>query len=52
MYTKDIPEIGYNGFGMTNGKMWSNFVDFCVRDGYNLRYNTKSWLLPENRRKE
>lgn len=52
MYTKDIPEIGFNGFGMINGKMWSNFLDFCVRDGYNLRYNTKSWLLPENRRKE
>lgn len=51
-YTKDIPEIGYNAFGVCGGKMWKNFVDFCVKKGYYLEYSKDSWVLPWNRRTE
>ena len=51
-YTKDIPEIGYNAFGACGGKMWKNFVDFCVKKGYYLEYSKDSWVLPWNRRTE
>jgi hypothetical protein len=51
-YTKDIPKIGYNAFGVCGGKMWKNFIDFCVKKGYYLEYSKDSWVLPWNRRTE
>lgn len=45
-------QIKFNLFGITGGKYFESFLDFCERKGYHLKYDKDSWILPENRRIE